>query len=61
MVEFLARYMKAIVGSIVTGLGTILVALEDNVINAQEWVTATIAFLTALGVIWAVPNKTTEG
>lgn len=50
------NYLKAIVGAIVTGLGTISIALGDNIISAQEWVTAAIATLTALGVVWAVPN-----
>lgn len=50
-------YLKSIVASIIAFLGSILVALGDNTISAQEWITATIVGLTALGSVWAVPNK----
>jgi hypothetical protein len=52
----ISPYLKAIYGSIATGLGALAVAYSDNVITNQEWVTIGIATFGALGVIWAVPN-----
>lgn len=51
------RYLKAITGAVVTGLGTMQVAYADNVITQQEWVGIAIATLVALGAVWAVPNR----
>lgn len=49
-------YSKAIVGSLVAGLGALSTALEDNTVTSQEWVTVASAFLVAFGAIWKVPN-----
>lgn len=50
-------YLKSIVGAIIAGLGSLLVALGDNTVSYQEMVTIAIVTLTALGTVWAVPNK----
>jgi hypothetical protein len=50
---------KAIVGALVAGLTALLPVLDDGV-TAAEWVTAAVAFLVALGVVWAVPNAPAE-
>ena len=55
--NLIAPYAKAAIASVVAGLGSIATALDDNSISAQEWVTTVIAFLVALGAVWAVPNK----
>ncbi len=51
----MTKYAKAIVGAVVAGLTALLPVMEDGV-SAAEWVTALVAFLVALGVVWAVPN-----
>lgn len=53
-------YIKAIIAAFVAGLGSIAVGLGDNVISAQEYVTAVIVALTAFGAVYAVPNKPRE-
>ena len=53
----IAPYMKAVVGALVAGLTALLPALADGAINATEAVTAVIAFLVALGAVYAIPNK----
>jgi hypothetical protein len=51
-----SKYAKAIVGAIIAGLGPLYLALDDGRMSGQEWVTVAAAFLTALGVVWGVPN-----
>jgi hypothetical protein len=51
-------YFKAFVGGLVAGLTALATGLGDNALSAQEYVTAGIAFLVGLGVVYAVPNKT---
>jgi len=53
----LASYLKAIAGALIAGLTSLQAALDDGGIDAQEGITAGIATLVALGVIWAVPNS----
>jgi len=50
-------YLKAFVGSLVAALAALVTALDDEKLSVQEGLTAAIAFLVALGVIWAVPNE----
>lgn len=52
-----APYLKAIVAALVAGLGALATALDDNALSAQEIVTCVIAFLVALGAVFAVPNQ----
>jgi hypothetical protein len=52
----LSSYLKAITGAVIAGLTSLQAALNEGGIDAQEAVTAGIAALVALGVIWAVPN-----
>ena len=53
------QYLKAITAAIVTGLGTLATAYQDNHVSNQEWVYVAIATLTALAAVWAVPNTPT--
>jgi sugar phosphate permease len=57
----MAQYAKAIVGAIIAGLTSLSTALVDgnglNSVTDGQWVVAVIATLTALTVIWAVPNN----
>jgi hypothetical protein len=50
------QYLKAVFGAITTGLGAYAVAVSDNVVTQQEWVTVAIATVSALAIVWAVPN-----
>lgn len=50
-------YAKAIVSGLIAGLTALATGLGDNVLSAQEYVTAAIAFLVAFGAVYAVPNK----
>ena len=54
----IAPYAKSIVGALVAGLGSLYQALDgDQAVTAQEWIAVAMTTLTALGVIFAVPNK----
>lgn len=55
----MSKYAKAVVGALVAGLTALLPKLDGGV-TAAEWVTAAVAFLVALGVVWAVPNAPAE-
>lgn len=57
----MSKYAKAIVGATIAGLGPLYLALDDGAISAQEGVTVAAAFLTALGVVWGVPNVDKNG
>lgn len=53
------RYAKAIVGALVAGCSSLVQALDSGGVSAQEALIAAVATLTALGAVWAVPNRTT--
>lgn len=55
-----ALYAKAIVGSIIAALTAVATGLADEELTRAETVVAVIAFFTALGTVWAVPNKTSS-
>lgn len=50
-------YAKAIMAAIVAALTAIATGLDNGELNAAEGVYAAIAFFTALGAVWAVPNS----
>lgn len=54
-------YLKAVTAALVAGLTAIITGLDDDALNTQEWVQALVAFLVALGAVWAIPNKDPEG
>lgn len=54
------KYAKAIVGALVAGLGSLQVALVDNVVTHTEWITVASTTLAALGLVWGVQNKVDE-
>lgn len=56
MFSKIAPYGKAITGAVVTGLGAARLALSDDIITKGESIDIAIATLTALAVVWAVPN-----
>lgn len=54
----IAPYAKSIVAAVVAGLGSLYQALDgDNFVSSQEWIAVVMTTLTALGVVFAIPNK----
>jgi hypothetical protein len=52
------HYLKAVVAALIAGLGVLLAAVESAPpVEADDWLKAAIAFLTALVAVWAVPNQ----
>lgn len=53
-------WVKTGIAAIVAGLGALAVALQDEAVSAQEWVTIILAVLTALYAVYeGVPNTDT--
>lgn len=57
----LTAYTKAIVGALIAGLGSLYQALDNDSVTQQEWVAVAIATLTALGLVFVVPNLDPKG
>lgn len=53
----ISQYAKAIVAALVAGLGCLGASLSDGVMAPAEWVAVAGASVTALGVVWGVPNR----
>ena len=51
----IGMYAKAIVGALVAA-ASYAVPVVDRGLNPSDWLGIGIAFLVALGVVWAVPN-----
>ncbi|WP_425832549.1 hypothetical protein [Streptomyces fractus] len=51
------RYLKAAVAAVAACAASLATALDDGTITGQEGITAVVALLAALGVTWAVPNR----
>lgn len=57
----IAPYAKAIVAALVAGLGSLYQALDgDQVVTTQEWIAVAMTTITALGVVFAIPNRDPE-
>jgi hypothetical protein len=54
-------YLKALVGALIAGLGSLYQAYDDGTITGQEWVAVAIATVAALGIVWGVPNMDPKG
>jgi hypothetical protein len=52
------KYAKAIVGGLIAGAGAYGTAVIDGVVTQTEWAGIAVVTLTALGIIWGVPNGT---
>ena len=57
----LTQYLKAITGALVAGLASLQQSLDNGEVTAQEWVGVAIATLTALALVWAIPNHVPGG
>lgn len=57
----LAPYAKALLASLIAGLGALATALVDDKglgdVSDGQWVAVVLAFLVALGAVFAVPNQ----
>lgn len=56
-----APYAKALTGALIAGLASLQQALGDGAVSAEEWTGITIATLSGLALVWAIPNKDPEG
>lgn len=50
------EYAKAIVGAVIAGLGSLYLALENDVVTTQEWVGIASLTLATFAGVWGVPN-----
>lgn len=57
MVYQLSTVAKAVVAALAAGAGALAVAVQDGTLSAPDFITVGLAVLGALGVTWAVPNK----
>ena len=51
-----AVYIKAILGAVIAGLSALATAAEDGGINLAEGLVAAVGALSALVVVYQVPN-----
>jgi hypothetical protein len=57
-VKNVAPYLKALIAALVAGLSVVAASLADGgALTAQDYVSASLAFLVALGAVFAVPNQ----
>lgn len=62
VVDKLKPYAKAVIGGLVTGLGSLGAAWAgDHVIDTGEWIAAAVLALSTLGAVYAVPNRPVTG
>jgi len=54
----LAPYLKAVIAAAVAGLSVLITSLDQGALSAQDYLSALVAFLVALGAVWAIPNNT---
>jgi len=54
-------YAKALVGAAIAVLSSIAAGLVDDNLDTNEWLTAIVAGLVALGAVYAVPNRDSNG
>lgn len=50
------EYAKAITGAVIAGLGSLYLALENDVVTTQEWVGIASLTLATFAGVWGVPN-----
>lgn len=52
-----APYIKALVGGLTAGIGSLVIALDDDVITRAEQLTAFAAAVVGLGIVYQVVNE----
>lgn len=50
-------YIKTVMAFLSAGIAALVVALDDNVINQAEWLTAFSAAVVATGLVYQATNK----
>ncbi len=50
------NYLKCITAFVVAVSGGLSIALQDNHITSNEWISALVAGGIALGGVWGIPN-----
>lgn len=50
-------YIKTVMAFLSAGVGTLVVALDDNVVTQAEWLTAFSAAVVATGLVFQSTNK----
>lgn len=50
-------YIKSVMAFLTAGVGSLVVALDDNVITQAEWLTAFSAAALATGIVFQATNK----
>lgn len=53
----MATIIKAVLAAAIAAASSIATGLGDNILSGQEIVTAVVAGLLALGVVYQIPNK----
>ena len=53
----MTKYLKAFTAAVLAGLTALGTALIDETVSKAEWVAVAVAFVTALAVVYGVPNK----
>jgi len=48
--------VKAILAGVVAGVAALGLALKDDMVSAQEWVTIAVAFLGAIAAVYRIDN-----
>jgi hypothetical protein len=51
----MSPYLKAVVGALVAGLGSLYQALDNSGVSTQEWVAIALATLAGFGAVWSTP------
>ena len=52
-----ATIAKALLAGVIAGVGAVAVGYTDGLLTIAETWTAVASGLTALGVVWGVPNR----
>lgn len=57
----IASIAKSIIAGLAAGAAAAVTAVQDGALTTGEGVTITLAVLSAWGIVYAVPNRTTPG
>ncbi|MET9969045.1 hypothetical protein ABZZ80_24725 [Streptomyces sp. NPDC006356] len=52
-----SKYWKAVCAAVVAGAGSLGTAVQDGIVTQAEGLAAVCVALSALGVVWRVPNR----
>lgn len=52
-----SKYWKAVCAAVVAGAGSLGTAMQDDILTQGEGIAAVLVAVSALGVVWKVPNR----